>query len=320
VQDPLEAAGPHLQTLKKAGVDVVVALTHLTFAEDRALADRYPEIDVIVGGHEHYPITAVHNRTLISKAGTEARFVARIDINRRNGGPLERFYELIPMNAAISEDPATAAVAKSYEDRMGAELEIPIARTRVALDGITARLRTSETNLGNLVADAIRTEASADVAIVNAGGIRGDRLHAPGPLTRRLLLEIHPFGNVVCKIAVPGRVILNALNHGVAELPLASGQFPQVSGLTMRVDMTAVPGSRVSDVRIVGQPLDLNRIYTVALPDYLLLGGDSYKLFAGQRVLIAAEDGTRVTTALESYVMARGEIAPAVERRIIIEP
>jgi hypothetical protein len=58
----------------------------------------------------------------------------------------------------------------------------------------------------------------------------------------------------------------------------------------------------------------------VALPDYLLLGGDSYKLFAGQRVLIAAEDGTRVTTALESYVMARGEIAPAVERRIIIEP
>jgi 5'-nucleotidase len=203
---------------------------------------------------------------------------------------------------------------------MGAELEIPIARTRVALDGITARLRTSETNLGNLVADAIRTEASADVAIVNAGGIRGDRLHAPGPLTRRLLLEIHPFGNVVCKIAVPGRVILNALNHGVAELPLASGQFPQVSGLTMRVDMTAVPGSRVSDVRIVGQPLDLNRIYTVALPDYLLLGGDSYKLFAGQRVLIAAEDGTRVTTALESYVMARGEIAPAVERRIIIEP
>ena len=69
--------------LKTRRVDVIVALTHLTFAEDRALAERFPEIDVIVGGHEHFPITAIENRTLISKAGSDAKFVARIDVNRR---------------------------------------------------------------------------------------------------------------------------------------------------------------------------------------------------------------------------------------------
>ena len=63
--------------------NVIVAVTHLTFAEDRALAERFPEIDVIIGGHEHYPITATENRTLISKAGSDAKFVARIDVNRR---------------------------------------------------------------------------------------------------------------------------------------------------------------------------------------------------------------------------------------------
>ena len=77
-------------------MNVIVALTHLTFADDRVLANRFPEINVIIGGHEHYPITATHNRTLISKAGSDAKWVARIDVNRGPAG-IDRFYELIPV-------------------------------------------------------------------------------------------------------------------------------------------------------------------------------------------------------------------------------
>ena len=256
IGDPLAAAARYLPLLKRGGATVIVAVTHLAFETDRALVQRFPQIDLIIGGHEHYPITATENRTLVSKAGSDARYVARIDVNRRAGGTVERFFELLPITAAIADEPNTAAVVASYETRLGGELDTVVGTTRVPLDAVSVRMRASETNIGDLVADAMRADAGADIAIMNAGSIRGDRIYAAGPLTRRALLEMLPFGNVICKIALPGRVVLQALNSGVAELPASAGRFPQVSGLTMRVEVSAPAGNRVRDVKVNGQPLD----------------------------------------------------------------
>jgi len=162
----------------------------------------------------------------------------------------------------------------------------------------------------------MRAEAQADLAIVNAGGIRGDRVRPAGPITRRDILEAHPFSNSVCKVAMPGRVILQALNSGVSKLPAAAGQFPQVSGLTMRVDVTAPPGDRVRDVRVQGAPLDLDKRYTVAMPDFVLLGGDGYGMFSSQEVLTRPESGKRMAQALEDYIAARREVSPTLDGRI----
>lgn len=315
--DPFEAAARYLPLLKKEGVNVVVAVTHLAFADDRALAERFPEIDLIVGGHEHYPIMATAERTLISKAGSDAKFVARIDVNRRSGGPVERFYELMPISASLPDEPGTAAAVAAYESKLGAELAVVVGSTRVPLDADSIRLRAGETNLGNLFADVFRADTSAEIAIVNSGTIRGDRVYAAGALTRRMLVEMHPFGGVICKVAVPGRVVLEALNNGVSKLPATAGQFPQVSGLTITVDAGAA-GNRVRDVRIDGRPLDLDRTYTVAIADYMLAGGDGYAMFAGQKVLTGPESGNLIVSALEQYIAARHEIAPAVEGRIAI--
>jgi 5'-nucleotidase len=318
--DPLVAAATYLPMLKAARVDVVVAVTHLTFADDRALAERFPQIDVIIGGHEHFPITATENRTLISKAGSDAKFVARIDVNRRRTGGVERFYELVPITNALPDDPSAAAVIAAYDARLGPELDVAVGTSAVPLDGVSQRLRSSETNLGNLVADAVRADTGAQIAIVNSGGIRGDRVIGAGVLPRRTLVEIHPFGNVVCEVAVTGRTILAALNSGVSRLPAAAGQFPQVSGLTMRVDPRAAPGSRVSEVRVNGEPLDPGRTYTVAIPDYVLRGGDEYTMFEGARVLISPESGNTMVAALEKYVTEHRDLAPAVDGRITITP
>jgi 2',3'-cyclic-nucleotide 2'-phosphodiesterase (5'-nucleotidase family) len=231
---------------------------------------------------------------------------------------VERFYELVPITGALADDPPTAAVVKSYEDRLGKDLEVVVGTTSVPLDADDTRVRTSETNLGNFVADAVRADAETDVAIVNGGGIRGDRVYPAGPLTRRTLVEIHTFGNIICKVALAGRVLLQALNHGVAKLPAAAGQFPQVSGLTMTVDPRGPPGDRVREVRVAGQPLDVNKTYTVAIPDYLLKGGDDYTMFAAGRVLVDPEAGTLILEALEKFVEARAVIAPAIDGRITI--
>jgi 2',3'-cyclic-nucleotide 2'-phosphodiesterase (5'-nucleotidase family) len=315
---PLEAAAIYLPALKREGVDVIVAVTHLNFADDRELAERFPEIDLIIGGHEHFPITATENRTLISKAGSDAKYVARIDINRRPNGTVERYYELLPVTKEIADEPRTAAVVASYESRLGRELETVVGRTTVPLDAVTVRLRASETNVGNLIADAMRADAASDIAIVNSGGIRGDHVHDAGPLTRRQLLEMQPFGNVNCKLAVSGQTVLTALESGVSKLPAAAGQFPQVSGLTLTVDARAPAGQRVSGVKVNGAPLDLTHTYTLAISDFVLEGGDGYSMFAGARVLVGPETGTLIAVALENYVTARGEVRATVEGRITI--
>jgi 5'-nucleotidase len=313
--DPLEAAAIYLPQMK-GQVDIVIALTHLTYAEDRALAERFPAIDLIIGGHEHFPIASTVGRTFISKAGSEARFVARIDLDRRPSGEVERFYELLPVTPAITEDASAALVINSWETRLGTEMSRTIGRSSVALDGVNTHLRSSETNLGNLVADAIRADVGADIAILNGGGIRSDKIYPPGSLSRRTVLEIHPFGNSVCKLSVTGRVVLDALNSGVSKLPAAAGQFPQVSGITFRIDQAASPGDRVRDVTIQGVPLVAETTYTLAVPDYLLNGGDGYTMFGGQEVLIGPGEGHPLAEVLEKYIVDRGDIAPAVEGRI----
>jgi 5'-nucleotidase len=314
--DPIAAAGQHLPALKREGAAVIVAVTHLAFATDRELVERYPEIDLVIGGHEHFVITATENRTLISKSGSDARNVSRIDVNKQPGGTVERFYELLPMNSAIPDDPRTAAVIKSYEDRLSSELDTVIATSRVPLDGVTSRVRTSETNLGNVIADAMRAEAGSDIAILNSGSIRGNRIFPAGPLTRKTLIEIHPFDNAIVKLSMPGRVVLQALNAGLQRLPAAAGMFPQVSGLRAIVDPNAPPGNRVREVQINGQPLQPDRTYTVAISDFTLRGGDSYTMFADQPILIGPEAGTLISTALEKYVTASREITQETEGRI----
>ena len=77
--DPFAAAAKYIPALKAQGASIIVAVTHLAFDDDRRLAQRFPAIDLVIGGHEHFPITTTENRTLISKAGSEARWVARID-------------------------------------------------------------------------------------------------------------------------------------------------------------------------------------------------------------------------------------------------
>jgi 5'-nucleotidase len=316
--DPLDAAGDAVAALTRDGVDVIVGITHLSFADDRRLARRFPEVAVIAGGHEHVPITAAVDRTLIVKAGANAAHVARIDLRLERGG-LTRQLEMVPIDAALPDDPATAAVVREYDARLGTELDVVVATSRVPLDAGARTVRSGETNLGNLVADAIRAEAGADVAIVNAGSIRGDRVYPAGPLSRRTLLAMQPFGNAVAVVRVPGRTILRALNAGASQWPEAAGRFPQVSGLIFTLDARRAADDRVTDVRVGGAPLALDRLYTLALPDYLLAGGDGYDMFGDAEIVRSPESGALIVTALEHYVAARKEIEMGIEGRIRVQ-
>src|SRR5262249_11801879 len=115
--DPFDAAAGAVGALRRENVQAIVAVTHLPYEKDRELARRFPDITVIAGGHEHYPITSMVDRTLISKAGSDAKWVARIDL-WREGSSIERRIELVPVDKQLADDPATAAVVAGYESRL----------------------------------------------------------------------------------------------------------------------------------------------------------------------------------------------------------
>ncbi|MBQ6514331.1 MAG: bifunctional metallophosphatase/5'-nucleotidase [Clostridia bacterium] len=175
--------------------------------------------------------------------------------------------------------------------------------TAVSEDGKPIRIiRRAETNLGDLCADAYRDQGGGtDIAFVNGGGIRVQL--SAGDLTLNDILNVHPFGNSLTVIEVTGQQVLDALEWSVHSLPGEFGGFNQVSGITFEYDCTIespvvsddngmfikVDESkerRVRNVLVGGEPLDPEKIYTLASHDYQLLDhGDGYTMFDGCKVL-----------------------------------
>jgi 5'-nucleotidase len=315
--DPFAAAEKYLEILEAEGVDAVVALTHLDFADDVRLARLFPRIDLILGGHEHFPITTQVERTLITKPGSDARNVARVDISRpRPDDPIEKHFQMIPVSEAIEEDSEVAALVAEWESRLDRELDVVVGSTSEPLNAVAQDVRSGESNLGNLMADVMRRETGSEIAIVNGGSIRSNHVYPAGQLTRRDLVAIHPFGGIVCAVEVSGETVLAALNHGLGRLGESVGRFPQVSGIRLSVDPERVAGDRLDEVEVDGRPLDPNRLYTVAITDYMLEGGDGYSMFPNARVLVGPEEGSMIVTGLERLVSEQGTVAPRIEGRI----
>ena len=133
----------------------------------------------------------------------------------------------------------------------------------------------------------------ADIAIVNGGGIRGNKEYPAGAdITRRDVLSELPFGNRTVKLEVTGETILAALENGVSEAENAGGRFPQVSGLTFTADLREPKGQRISNVKIAGKPLEKTATYTLATNDYMFAGGDGYVMLETARPLLGVRDGS----------------------------
>jgi 2',3'-cyclic-nucleotide 2'-phosphodiesterase (5'-nucleotidase family) len=219
--------------------------------------------------------------------------------------------------AGIAPDPEVAALVKTYEEALDAELGVRVGTTSVELDSRRATVRTRESTMGNLIADAIRAGVGADIGLTNGGGIRGDRIYPAGAaLTRKDVLTELPFGNVAVLIELSGAQLLAALENGVSRIEDTAGRFPQVSGLSFTFDGDRPPGQRVSELKIAGQPMDMAQRYRVATNDFIYGGGDGYAALAEGRAIIDAAGAMLMATMVIDYIAQAGTIAPAIEGRI----
>jgi 5'-nucleotidase/UDP-sugar diphosphatase len=324
IAPPIATATAAVAQLEADGADVIVALTHDDIADDRELARRVEAVDLILGGHDHDPITFHEGGTLIVKAGYDAHYLAAIDLSIdrvKQGG--EEVVDVVPMawrylsTAGVEPDPKIEAVVSRYENQLDKELAVPVGTTTVMLDTRRSTVRRAESNFGNLIADAMRAGLGAEVALMNGGGIRGDRTYAPGAvLTGKDVLTELPFGNVAVLLELSGADLLAALENGVSQVEDGAGRFPQVSGMSFTYDPAKPPGSRIVEAEIGGRPVEASRVYKLATNEYVYGGGDGYAALSRGRPVIDPSAAKLLASMVMDYIAQRGEVAPETEGRI----
>lgn len=301
------------------GATFVVALAHLG-NEDECRPFTYADvianttgINALLDGHSHdtYHVemrNKARETVLRQGCGTKMEGIGYLKIAAKDGA-MEAgvmMWNNDDFNATqlyqLDTD-VTKAVAEATET-LNVKLAEVVAKTDVELtindpvavteDGKAVRIiRNAETNLGDLCADAYRYVSGADIAFVNGGGIRVSIKE--GDITLNDILKVHPFGNALCVCEATGQQILDALEFGAKDVPGEFGGFLQVSGLTYEIH-TYLPSTvkmdekglfvgvegeyRVKNVMVGGEPLDLEKIYTLASHNYMLQGqGDGYTIF-----------------------------------------
>ncbi len=308
--------------LRAQGADLVIAVAHASRSKDRALFDSRAA-DIILSADDHDLNIFFDGKTLLAESKEQGEFVTAIDLaielEEGDGRRSVKWWPNFRLIDTANVEPSAAAAAKTkeFEAQLAKELDVAIGTTETPLDSRRPTVRGGEAAIGNLIADAMRAAVSADVGLANGGGIRGNKEYPAGTkLLRRDVLTELPFGNTTVLIEVTGLTLLAALEHGVSQVEEGAGRFPQVSGLTMQVDLGKPAGSRVVAVEVGGKPLDPAAKYRLATNDFMLNGGDGYTMLADGEVILGALEGKLLAEDVMSYIAKAGTIAPKVEGRV----
>ncbi|AST06131.1 UDP-sugar hydrolase [Anoxybacillus flavithermus] len=310
-----EATLKQLVSELKGKVDHIVVLSHSGLQTDEKLANNVSGVDVILGGHSHDTIEAPKKfkYAYVSQAFEYGKALGQTNLLFYKGKLIGVNGFLYRDHATKQEDAAIRSIVDTYKNTTDSTLQQVIATVHVNLDGERANVRTKETNLGNLIADAMRQALQTDVALTNGGGIRASI--PQGEVTRNHVLTTLPFANTLVKVSMSGADLKKALEHGVRLYPEQNGGFPHVSGIRFTFDATKPAGSRVTSVEVNGQPLDETKTYTVATNDFIAKGGDGYDMFAASN--IEFDSGELLSTIVMNYLQAQKPI-PTVEGRITV--
>ncbi|NLY21430.1 MAG: bifunctional metallophosphatase/5'-nucleotidase [Tissierellia bacterium] len=319
----IEVAKEMVAKLKEEGAEVIIALAHLGLDEestDRSdlVAENVEGIDLIVDGHSHTKLDEgkLVKETLIAQTGEHLKNIGVVTLEVEGGKVVSKKAELVEFEAA-KEFEANEAIVKGIE-KVNEEnkpfLETVIGKTEVELNGEREFNRKQETNLGNLITDAMLEATESDVAITNGGGIRASI--KAGDVKMGDVLLTFPFANYPVKIEVKGSAIVEALEHGIKSYPELAGGFPQVAGMTFKFDEAKEAGNRVFEVKVGGELLDPEKTYTLVTNDFMAIGGDGYEMFKGAKVLA---EYPLLSEVLAEYIKEKGTINPVVEGRIVVE-
>ncbi|MNI15726.1 Trifunctional nucleotide phosphoesterase protein YfkN precursor [compost metagenome] len=309
----------------KGKVDAIIALTHLGIDQSSIdtsikVATAVPDIDVIIDGHSHTQLDTgkLVGNVLIAQTGEYLKSLGRVDLTFENGKLTKKIAGLISKKEAEADptaaDPAVLEIIASVKKQQDQVLQEVIGSSKVNLVGEREVVRKGESNLGNLITDAMLSETKADIAITNGGGIRASI--PAGEITKGQVVTVLPFGNYIQTKNIKGSDVKAALELGISAYPESLGGFAQVGGATFEFDPSKPKGSKITSVHVKGSPLDLNKSYVVATNDFMAAGGDQYTMFMDYPI---ANDFSSLEESLIAYIRKTGSVEPKVEGRIQVK-
>lgn len=299
-----------VQAFEEMGINKIVAVTHLgydsnpDFGNDLQLATYVDGIDVVVGGHSHTQLSepVVVNKdekgtekepTVVVQAYQYSQLLGKLQVEfDGNGVVIGQAGQLIDV-ASKEEDSEAAAIVAPYKEKItelstqesGAIAKKTLANPRLTDSDVS--VRANETELGNLVTDAMLAKAKERypetvIAFQNGGGIRA--AIEEGPITIGEIISVLPFGNDPVVVELSGEEIKQILEHSVSQAPAESGGFLHVAGMKFTYDSTKESGSRVISmyVKVNGeyQEIQANQKYLVTTNNFTAKGGDGFDVFA----------------------------------------
>ena len=315
--------------------DVVILLSHLHGANND-VPTKIDGIDMeIGGGNDIFGRPLNIEDTVVVNPGGVGTCVNQTNLNVKDGQVLGYTFNQIILSSDVPEVEAVNEIIAGYQADLDAQMEEVIGQCASDIAWSSPLVRTQESPLGNLAADALRDYCDADIAIQNGGGIRAGL--TAGDVTVGDVFAMLPFDNKVTLVEVTGQTVWDALENGVDGYPTTNGKFPQVSGIKYTFDGSKPAGERIVSVTLEdGTPLDLDAWYTLACNDFMCGGGDGYTMLnvfnpddgnehngetaaqdlPGCKLVYRTNDYYR--TVVSEYIKAQGSIAPALDGRITI--
>ncbi|MCA1243518.1 5'-nucleotidase/apyrase family protein [Stappia stellulata] len=328
-----------VEGLQAAGVNKIIAVTHMGLPRDMQIASRVPGIDVIVGGHSHtllsntndkaagpYPVLVqnpVGRQVPIVQAYAYGKFLGEIEVVFDDGGNVVSANgNPVLLDASVAADKAVAARVAELGKPLEELKAKVIGDTTAAIDGSRDSCRSGECAMGNLVADAMLERVRAqgiDIAIQNGGGLRAS-IEA-GEVTMGEVLTVLPFQNTLATFQLKGRDVIAALENGVSQVEDGAGRFPQVAGLRFSWTRARPAGDgRIIKAEVFQDgawvPLDPEKAYGVVSNNYMRGGGDGYRVFADAG-MNAYDYGPGLEEVVADYISdIQGGYAPFTDGRI----
>lgn len=297
VKDIPELVQRAVDEARKAGADYVILDSHLgeeptaRHSDSHTVVANTTGIDIVLDGHSHAVIVAdtimnkVGNPVIVTQTGTKFANIGKLLITPDG----KMSVSFIPVESVKERNAYVAEVVDSIHTMLHAQTSRLVCHSEVPLritdDKGFEAVRVGETNGGDIVTDAFRLVTGSDISVLNSGSIRNEV--KAGDLTYGDLLSMLPYDNYIVVAEVKGSTIVAMLNKLMAFLPKPDGQFPQVSGMKFIIHEKE---HRVSDVQVLNsytqhyEPINLDRVYTVATTKYCVTDGGLYNAFKGCKI------------------------------------
>jgi len=274
--------------------DLLIAVTHLGIDpvcadKSTTVAQKVKGIDIIIDGHSHtvLPQGIKEGDTLICQTGCYDSYLGEVNVTIDNHRVVNKSARLLGLDEVhkLAPTPDQDVLKEIERSTKSAQpiLDKVIGQSSRQLQYNREQIRTRETELGDYAADAYRGISNADIAMVNAGTFRAGI--PKGTITRGDTIAVFPFGNMVRKIQVTGAQVKESLEHGVSKYPADVGIFPQVSGISFTLDSSAPAGNRIANIEVNDKPLDLTQKYSLAVTNFMHMGGDGYSMLVNAPIL-----------------------------------